>query len=117
MTQLWWQTEKIWWKLNILDRFYVSLKTHAKIDIFQAVLQMLRRGQNGEFCHKKSRGKNNVTSLIKLQSTSFFLQMEPIYLVFIISLLALKKNSQDLTKCRLSFYLFFTVTIAFWLTL
>ena len=46
--------------------------------MFQAVLQMFCRGQNCEFCHIESRGKNNATNLIKLQSTSFFLHMEPI---------------------------------------
>ena len=37
---------------------------------------MLRCGQNCEFCHIESCGKNNVTSYIKLQLTSFFLHME-----------------------------------------
>ena len=55
----------------------------SKICIFHAVLQMLRRGQHCEFCHIESCGKNNEKSLIKLQLTSFFLHIEPIYLVFI----------------------------------
>ena len=40
------------------------------------------------FCYRKSHGKINVTSLIQLQSTSFFL--ESIYLVFYICLKYLK---------------------------
>ena len=43
---------------------------------------MLRRGQNYKFCHIESRGKNDVTNLMKLQSASFFLHMEPIYILF-----------------------------------
>ena len=45
---------------------------------YHAAFQMLRRRQNCKFCHIESRGKNDVTNLIKLQSTSFFLHMEPI---------------------------------------
>ena len=50
------------------------------MDIFHAVLQMLCRGQDCKFCHI-----DNVKSLIKLQSTSFFIHIEPIYIVFISS--------------------------------
>ena len=35
------------------------------------------------FIKFESRDKNNVKSLTKLQSTAFFLYMEPIYIVFI----------------------------------
>ena len=59
------------------------LSSTPKIGIFHAMLQMLRREQNCEFCHIESGGKNNVTSLIKLQSTSFFLHIEPINVLFI----------------------------------
>ena len=44
---------------------------------------MLCRGQNYEFVTLNSESKDNVTSKIKLQSTSFFLHIEPIYVVFI----------------------------------
>ena len=57
------------------------LSSTLKIGIFHAVLQMLRRGQNYEFCHIESQGENTVKSLINLQSTSFFLHIEPIYTV------------------------------------
>ena len=47
-----------------------------------AVPQMrVRRGHNAS--HIQSRGKSNVTRLIKLQSTSFFLYMEHIYKILI----------------------------------
>ena len=69
-----------------------------KICIFQAVLLRRHRGQNCEFCHIKSRGKNNATSLINKTATDFiFLHMEPIHSIHI-SLLVLK-IIQDLTKC------------------
>ena len=58
------------------------LSSTHKIVIFHAVLQMLRRGQNHEFCHMESRGKNNVTSLFKLQSILYFLLTKPIYIAF-----------------------------------
>ena len=43
---------------------------------------MLRCGQNWKCCHIEPCGKNSVTNLIKLSSTSFFLHMESIYIVF-----------------------------------
>ena len=39
---------------------------------FHVVLQMHRRGQDCEFYHIESRGKNNITNLRKLQSTIAF---------------------------------------------
>ena len=68
--------------------------------MFHAVLQKLRRGQNCEFCYIESGGKNNVTSLIKLQSTSFFLHMEPVYMEPV----SFQKNIHDLTKWRPNYY-------------
>ena len=59
------------------------LNSTPKIGIFHVALQMLRRGQICELCHIESRGKYDVTSLIKRQSTSFLLHMEPIYVVFV----------------------------------
>ena len=47
-------------------------RSTPKLGIFHAVLQMLHRGQHCEFCHIKSSGKNNVKSLIQLQSTALF---------------------------------------------
>ena len=53
---------------------------------------MLSRGQDCEFCHIESSGKNNVTGLIKLQLTSFFLRMELIYIVFIYQPVSFQKS-------------------------
>ena len=58
--------------------------------IYHAVFQMLRQRQDWKFCHIESRGKNNVTSLIKLQPTSGFLHIEPIYIRIHINLLVFK---------------------------
>ena len=53
---------------------------------------MLRRGQNYEFCHIESHGKKkSVASLMKLQSASILLYIEPIYIVFIAACKFLKK--------------------------
>ena len=52
------------------------LSSTPEIGIFHAVLQMFRRGQNCEFCHIESHGKNTVKSLINLQSTLFILHIE-----------------------------------------
>ena len=38
------------------------LSSTSKIGIFHAVLEMLHCGQNCEYCHNESCGKNNVTS-------------------------------------------------------
>ena len=58
----------------------MSFKLHAQIGIFHAVLQMFRGGQNCEFCHIESRGKNDATALVKLQWTSFFLHIWSLFL-------------------------------------
>ena len=55
------------WTLIIDDVCVLSFM--PKISIFYAILQILRREQHCEFCHIESRCKNNVKSLIKLQST------------------------------------------------
>ena len=70
--------------------FVCLLSSMPKTGIFHAVLQMLCHGQNCEFCHMEFCGKINVTSLIKLQLTSFFLHIEPIHVVFISALQFLK---------------------------
>ena len=81
---------------------------------FYAVLQMFRRGQNYKFCHIESCGKNNATSLIKLQSTSFFQHMDTIDIVFI-SFCYFSKKKKKKIKILQNGAL---VTIAvFWLTL
>ena len=59
------------------------LSSVPEIGIFHAVLQMLHREQNCKFYHIESRGKNNVTNLIKLQLTSFLFHMEPTYTALI----------------------------------
>ena len=59
------------------------LSSMPEIGIFHAVFQMIHHGQNCEFCHIESRGKNTVKSLINLHSTSFFVHIELIYIVFI----------------------------------
>ena len=59
------------------------LSSTPKISIFHAVLQMLRCGQHCTFCHIESCVKNDVKSLIKLQSTLFFVHIEPVHIVFI----------------------------------
>ena len=43
-----------------------------KICIFHDTFQMLGCGQNCKFCHFEPLGRNIVTSLMKLQLTSFF---------------------------------------------
>ena len=68
--------------------------------IFYAVLQMLCCGQNCKFCHIESCGKNTVTNLIKLQSTSFFLHMEPVY-IHSHQPVSFQTNFQDLTNGNL----------------
>ena len=55
-------------------------KTHT----FHAILQMRHRGQNCEFCHIESCGKNNVTSLLNLQMT-FFFHIESIYIELLLA--------------------------------
>ena len=60
-----------------------SVSSTPKICIFHAVLQCFAVDKIESFVTFKSVVKNNVASLIKLQSTSFFLHMEPIYIVLI----------------------------------
>ena len=74
---------------------------------------MLCRGQNCEFCHIESRGKNNVPSLIKLQSTSIFFSTQGayFYIVFISACYSLKKKKfQDLKNWHPSYYCTFFLT-------
>ena len=56
---------EIWLKLNIRNRFCVSLNSTLKIarPIFHAVglLQMLRHGQYCKFSRIESRGETNVS--------------------------------------------------------
>ena len=69
-------------RTSVIDSVCLLTST-PKIGIFHVVLQMICGGQNCKFCHIEPCGKNNVTSLIKLQLTSLFLHMESIYIVSI----------------------------------
>ena len=63
-------------EIEHFNRLCVFFKPTPKIGVIHAVIQMLCCGQICEFCHIESHDKNNVTGLIKLQSTSFCLHME-----------------------------------------
>ena len=75
--------------------FVYLLSSTPKIGILHAVLKKPRRGQNSEFCHIESHGKNNVTSIIKT-AIDFIFSTHRVYLYSIhISLIVFKFYSRS----------------------